>query len=133
MDSRPRHPGDLRNTAHASVAKRLRIRRQTQPPGTLIQQCQKLFILPPQYIITQFCNHLHQYSTEQTIVQVIMNKLLSPESIILDPACGAGDLLIAASEHLPVWSGLDTTLEFWAIICMDVIFIRNSFGPRKSG
>lgn len=34
--------------------------------------------------------------------------------ITCDPACGAGDLLVAASQHLPVSNDLRTTLEMWA-------------------
>jgi len=36
------------------------------------------------------------------------------ETVICDPACGAGDLLVAASERLPVVEDLKTTLNLWA-------------------
>ncbi len=38
---------------------------------------------------------------------------LSSESIILDPACGAGNLLIACSQYLPIKKTLSKTLECW--------------------
>jgi hypothetical protein len=39
---------------------------------------------------------------------------LSQSSVIADPACGAGDLLVAASQRLPVASNLPATLEAWS-------------------
>jgi hypothetical protein len=47
-------------------------------------------------------------------------ELLGPTSrrasdlAIWDPACGAGDLLIAASDHLPVAKALEVTLRSWS-------------------
>jgi hypothetical protein len=38
----------------------------------------------------------------------------SSDSIICDPACGAGDLLIAASGRLPVRDDLRATLRLWS-------------------
>lgn len=38
---------------------------------------------------------------------------LPQSAIILDPACGAGDLLIASARHLPVAHNLATTLDDW--------------------
>ena len=32
----------------------------------------------------------------------------------LDPACGAGDLLLAAADHLPILETLPATLDLWA-------------------
>jgi hypothetical protein len=47
---------------------------------------------------------------------------------VLDPACGAGDLLLAAARHLPVEASTDETLSAWgcAIHGIDVeeVFIR---------
>jgi len=37
-----------------------------------------------------------------------------PGVIICDPACGVGDLLVAASQRLPVVDDLSTTLSIWA-------------------
>lgn len=39
---------------------------------------------------------------------------LGPESVILDPACGAGDLLIACARHLPIKNSGPRTLKSWA-------------------
>lgn len=39
---------------------------------------------------------------------------LDDASVILDPACGAGDLLIACSRFLPTKAGLSETLEAWS-------------------
>ncbi|MCL4303714.1 MAG: N-6 DNA methylase [Anaerolineae bacterium] len=38
---------------------------------------------------------------------------INQNSVICDPACGAGDLLIACAEYLPVTNELETTLEIW--------------------
>lgn len=50
----------------------------------------------------------------------LANRLVSslsdaiPEAgLVIDPACGAGDLLVACARHLPVRSGLIRTLEEW--------------------
>lgn len=44
-------------------------------------------------------------------------ELLSTESIrengVTDPACGAGDLLVACSRRLPVHKSLKATLDYW--------------------
>jgi len=39
---------------------------------------------------------------------------ISSFTTICDPACGAGDLLVAASDHLPLAKDIATTLESWA-------------------
>ncbi len=36
-----------------------------------------------------------------------------PSGPVLDPAVGAGDLLIEVAQSLPVFTGLDATLDFW--------------------
>jgi hypothetical protein len=38
----------------------------------------------------------------------------SPKSRILDPACGAGDLLVACAKHLPAARGFRATIADWA-------------------
>ena len=38
---------------------------------------------------------------------------LSEDSVILDPACGVGDLLIECARHLPVATGFERTLRLW--------------------
>ena len=38
----------------------------------------------------------------------------NPGAIVCDPACGAGDLLIAAAERLPVTTDLRATLRLWS-------------------
>ena len=40
-------------------------------------------------------------------------KPLDENSLILDPACGAGDLLLACSRRLPIADSLPETLEAW--------------------
>lgn len=35
-------------------------------------------------------------------------------AVVFDPACGAGDLLIAAARHLPIFETLDETLWHWS-------------------
>lgn len=40
-------------------------------------------------------------------------KPLDENSLILDPACGAGDLLLACSRRLPIAGSLPETLEAW--------------------
>lgn len=42
-----------------------------------------------------------------------MRRGFSGESIILDPACGAGDLLIACANRLPLAGNLAQTLRHW--------------------
>ena len=34
---------------------------------------------------------------------------------VVDPACGAGDLLVACARHLPIHSDLSTTLRVWGM------------------
>ena len=38
---------------------------------------------------------------------------ISGRSVVVDPACGAGDLLVAVAKHLPVLPGVHETLEAW--------------------
>jgi len=38
---------------------------------------------------------------------------ISQDAVIYDPACGAGDLLIACTEYLPITNELETTLKMW--------------------
>ena len=42
-----------------------------------------------------------------------INSTISPKSIIFDPACGAGDLLIACTSHLSIEKDLESTLLQW--------------------
>ncbi|MGD0460083.1 MAG: N-6 DNA methylase [Terriglobia bacterium] len=46
---------------------------------------------------------------------------IGPRSAVYDPACGAGDLLVGAAEHLPIASDLSGTMRLWA----DVIHGRD--------
>lgn len=46
------------------------------------------------------------------LVEALPNPILS-ESIVLDPTCGAGNLLIECSRRLPVWETLSVTLANW--------------------
>ncbi len=43
----------------------------------------------------------------------ILSPKLSSSAVLLDPACGAGDLLIACTKYLAVASNLEDTLELW--------------------
>ncbi|MCX6344313.1 MAG: N-6 DNA methylase [Armatimonadetes bacterium] len=46
-----------------------------------------------------------------------IGRTIDARSIILDPACGAGDLLIAASNYLPVCNNnLADTLDLWGTV-----------------
>ncbi len=38
---------------------------------------------------------------------------ITEDSVILDPACGVGDLLIECARHLPVATGFNRTLKVW--------------------
>jgi hypothetical protein len=40
----------------------------------------------------------------------------TPNLIVCDPACGAGDLLIAASQRLPIYPNLESTLRLWGMV-----------------
>jgi hypothetical protein len=41
------------------------------------------------------------------------SKSISSGITILDPACGAGDLLLAAARHLPIAGSLSATISLW--------------------
>lgn len=41
---------------------------------------------------------------------------ITPSSIILDPTCGAGNLLIACSKQLPIKKSLKDTLKAWGCV-----------------
>jgi hypothetical protein len=41
------------------------------------------------------------------------SKLISSGATVLDPACGAGDLLLAAAKKLPITESLSRTLTIW--------------------
>jgi hypothetical protein len=47
---------------------------------------------------------------------------LLPNAVIADPTCGAGDLLLAIAEKLPIRRSLDKTLETWGerLIGLDI-------------
>ncbi len=56
------------------------------------------------------------FFTGQKLSDFLVDNLgqeISKESIILDPTCGAGNLLISCSRKLPVYSSLSTTLKLW--------------------
>ncbi len=48
---------------------------------------------------------------------LLLVRLRSPKTtdryVYLDPACGAGDLLLAAARYFPVWPSLEDTLRYW--------------------
>jgi len=53
---------------------------------------------------------------------------IGPESIVFDPACGVGDLLLASAFHLPVSESLTATLSMWGRVLhgtdLSTTFIR---------
>src|SRR5258708_11167095 len=57
------------------------------------------------------------FFTGSALARRIVSQFLggsNPNAIVCDPACGAGDLLIAAAERLPVTSDLRATLGLWS-------------------
>ncbi len=44
----------------------------------------------------------------------LMASTLSGRSVVLDPACGAGDLLLAAAKALPIGTDSETALDSWS-------------------
>jgi len=54
------------------------------------------------------------FFTQSALAARIMRHLpSSPPSIFFDPACGAGDLLLAAARRLPLRASLPATLQLW--------------------
>ena len=56
------------------------------------------------------------FFTEEKLARNLSSKLLptiSPTDIIADPACGAGDLLLACADKLPLKRDLKGTLNSW--------------------
>ncbi len=45
---------------------------------------------------------------------------IAEDSVIFDPACGAGDILLAAACHLPLKSSLAATLKAWSSMLLGV-------------
>src|SRR5437870_1274544 len=43
----------------------------------------------------------------------LMKRKFNYKSRIADPACGAGDLLLAAARRLPIRNTLEATLDYW--------------------
>lgn len=70
------------------------------------------------------------YFTGHKLAKVALRPLsdIDEHSVILDPACGAGDLLIRVASHLPVQRTLTATLRRWGeqIRGIDVVpeFVR---------
>src|SRR5882672_3052094 len=57
---------------------------------------------------------LGAFFTGSTLACKSVTKNASQEMpVVFDPTCGAGDLLIAASESLPVCHSLTTTVALW--------------------
>jgi hypothetical protein len=57
------------------------------------------------------------FFTGSALAKRVVSKYLrsaSPDATVCDPACGAGDLLIAAAARLPVLPDLRDTLELWS-------------------
>ena len=56
------------------------------------------------------------FFTNEKLAQVVTHKFISDfnrKTLIADPACGTGDLLIACADKLPVGSTLKETLRIW--------------------
>jgi len=56
------------------------------------------------------------FFTGKTLAQRALSLIagtISRDSVILDPACGVGDLLLGSVAHLPVKSNFHSTLESW--------------------
>jgi hypothetical protein len=56
------------------------------------------------------------FFTDQAVAETALGRdwsSVSPESVFLDPACGAGDLLLAVGKRLPVQRSLAATVEQW--------------------
>lgn len=56
------------------------------------------------------------FFTGQKLASLLVSKFSSPidtSSVVVDPTCGAGNLLIESSRHLPVFPSLKNTLEAW--------------------
>ena len=55
-------------------------------------------------------------------------KAIDPLGLFLDPAMGAGDLLIEVARHLPVQQDLDGTLRYWGRVLhgrdIEPVFVR---------
>ncbi|MDR6985383.1 hypothetical protein J2X32_004048 [Rheinheimera pacifica] len=59
------------------------------------------------------------FFTGDELAEVLLSSFRSPfnvDSVILDPTCGAGNLLIACSRRLPIEKGLQSTLLIWGRI-----------------
>ncbi|MBM2812643.1 MAG: hypothetical protein HW416_3402 [Chloroflexi bacterium] len=56
------------------------------------------------------------FFTGSTLASRAMDQIahtIGPQSILLDPTCGVGDLLVAAARHLPVDVDLGVTITKW--------------------
>lgn len=57
---------------------------------------------------------LGTFFTGHTMADLLLKDIsLLRSDVVFDPACGAGDLLLAAARRLPKGESLDTTLEQW--------------------
>lgn len=48
--------------------------------------------------------------------KISFTKPLSQKSIVYDPTCGTGNLLISISKSLPIYSSLESTLDLWGSV-----------------
>lgn len=65
------------------------------------------------------------FFTSTTLADRIADRLapmLAQGSRLLDPACGAGNLLLACSRHFPMGRNLDETLTIWAELVLGYDF-----------
>ena len=59
------------------------------------------------------------FFTGDDLANEAVSKFMRPitsSSIVLDPTCGAGNLLIASSKKLPIKTGLKDTLKLWGCV-----------------
>jgi hypothetical protein len=73
------------------------------------------------------------FFTSEKLAQIVTHKFISDfnrKTLIADPACGTGDLLIACANKLPIGSTLEETLYIWGnhLLGFDIFpeFIRAS-------
>lgn len=95
-------------TADAAAGRRVpRVRLLASVDGEASEQLRRLVPL-------DYRREVGAFFTPAPLKQRITSLLrMSDSTVYLDPACGSGDLLIAAAEALPTGPSLDATLKDW--------------------